>query len=252
MTLNCLPEKPVSPPRYQGDPSLCRAGGRRVARRRPVLLLAQKRVPLFRTGWLRQLDENNARLDAGLIRCHASWIHIRFRGTTRFEVYFPCMQRTNHHGAGDDSFRKGPPLCGHRPSTARNRLPRLKMAISRPPTLTERPSRSGIFCTGVIRTHCLLPLTPAPFPTARFARTAWGVLAYRLPATRLAQCASICEAALSNPAEPRVARRPSLAELSRCPPVPRNRRYAPGNSRSHGSTGRRVSPPVALPPSNQR
>src|SRR5712692_5702253 len=93
----------------------------------------------------------------------------------------------------------GPPLWGHRPSTANTRSPRLKIAISRPATFTERPSLKGIFCNAVIRIHFLL-LMPVPFPTAQFARTVWDAAAHRLPAKRLAKYVWIFSAAPANPA----------------------------------------------------
>jgi hypothetical protein len=85
---------------------------------------------------------------------------------------------------------KGPPLCGHRLSTARKRLPRLKIAISRPPAFTGRPSRSGMFWRSVMRIHRPLLFMRKPFPTARFVQIEWDSLANLVPATRRARRAS--------------------------------------------------------------
>ena len=89
----------------------------------------------------------------------------------------------------------GPPRCGQRFSTARKRLPKLKIASLRPPTWTDRPSRTGMFSIAVRLTQIFVSLIGTPFPRVRSARIVWNALVRRPQATRRVPGVSICEAA---------------------------------------------------------
>ena len=92
---------------------------------------AQARLRLEAAG---QLDQHDARLDprrvaSARMRRAAS----RPLDAAGLQADLPRMQRTDHRRCPRRCRRhSGPPWCGHRLSTARNRSPRLKMAISAP------------------------------------------------------------------------------------------------------------------------
>ena len=79
--------------------------------------------------------------------------------------------------------QSGPLLCGQRLLVARRRSPRLKIAISRSPICTARPSRAGMFSTAVTRIHWLvIPSTPNSQPPTTN---------YQLPTTTGANCVGL-------------------------------------------------------------
>src|ERR1700687_385781 len=112
------------------------------------------------------------------------------------------------------------------------------MAISRPATFTDRPSRRGMFSISVMRTHCLLALMPAPFRAVQFARTALDGVVYRLPARRPATAVWISDTFPASPVELPAAHTRFRGGLFQSQGAPQNRTFVPGNVYSHANTGR--------------